>query len=88
MTDADLRFYSIEEAAQLCRRHRRTLENLLSRYPEIRRRKLWKVYRRKRRRLIFLDGVAVRQLQALTLGARGADALPPFNRLSEHETHV
>lgn len=81
MTDEELRWYSIDEAADLCKRHRRTIENLLSKYPEIRRTKLWRVHRRKRRRVTYLLPLAVRQLQALTLGAAGADALPPFNRM-------
>ena len=87
MTDETLRWYSVDEVADLCKRHRRTIENLLSRHPEIRRRKLWRVHRRMRRRIVFLDAQGVRQCQALTLGARGADVLPPFNRLSS-EPHA
>jgi hypothetical protein len=61
-------WYTLDEAAALCKRHPSTLRNLISRY-DLPRRLLWNVFRRQRRRQVMLAPPVVRWLQERTLGA-------------------
>jgi hypothetical protein len=64
--DRPEQWFSVAEAAHLCRRSPKTIENLVSRY-QLPRRLGWEVKRRKRRRVVLLSPATVVELQSLTL---------------------
>ncbi len=61
-----LRWYSIIEAAAYCKRHPRTIENIISKL-QLPTRRSWVVHRRLRRRVVLLSAQTVRRLQDETL---------------------
>ena len=65
----DLRWFSVDEAAALCRRSPSTIRNLLSAH-QCRVRKAWVVRRRLRKRIILMSPGVCRWLQAITLFRR------------------
>jgi hypothetical protein len=71
--DGGIEWFSIDEAAKLCRRSPSTIYNLVSKY-QVRRRLAWTVRNRLRQRQMLLSPRAVAWLQDITLFRR-----PPVN---------
>ena len=61
-----LQWYTVEEAAKLCRRSPSTIKGLISKH-QLRRRIAWRTIRRRRQRLQLLSPGVVRWLQRVTL---------------------
>jgi len=66
MTDPNPDWYTVEQAAMKCHRNPRTIRNLVSKH-QLPRRLLWRVYNRKRKRVIFLSPETLTLLRKLTL---------------------
>ena len=66
MTDDLPEWYTVEQAAEKCHRAPATIRNLLSKH-QLPRRMLWRVYKRKRKRVTFLNHDTIILLRKLTL---------------------
>lgn len=68
-------WFTLEEAATICRRTPKTLQNLISRH-QLPRKASWFVQRRLRRRRILLSPSVVAYLQRVTLYGEDPRTLP------------
>jgi hypothetical protein len=62
----ELKWYSVEEVAQLCRRSPSTIKGLISKH-QLRRRMAWRTIGRRRQRLMLLSPNVARWCQRVTL---------------------
>lgn len=77
-------WYTISEAAALCRRSPKTIENLISKH-QLPRRLLWRTRNRLRRRIIFLSPQTVVFLQRVTLHGEDPGKAKAAVFLTRHE---
>jgi hypothetical protein len=77
LIDDELRLYTVEECAVICKRSPRTIRNLLSRF-QLPRKTAWVVRNRHRQRCISLKPSVVLWLRRITFeGDREAFKMPP-----------
>jgi hypothetical protein len=75
-------WFTVTEAAALCRRSPKTIDNLLSKH-QLPRRLMWKTVRRLRRRVIFLAPPTVAYLQRITLYGESPQDVQKPSRMTQ-----
>jgi len=73
--DGSLEWFTVNEAAAVCRRSPATIRNLVSKY-QLRRRTAWTVRNRRRERRILLAPNGVRWIQGITLFRKPPECPP------------